>query len=299
MLKLLISLIITVNLFGFDYNLKPKQVSNNVWCFFGKLEGPKKSNGGNMVNTCYIATKYNYVVFDSGPSYEYARQAYEEMFKIKQLRVNTVITSHNHDDHWLGNSFYKENFNSKIIGVKPGEELRMFDILSKSAIKNTKVIKIDKHIKTTTTLNIGSEEFEIVTLGYKAHTQEDIFVYMPKRKILFASDIVMNGRITSNRHGSVIGQIKALELIDSKDWEILVPGHGYIIDKTAADESKLYFKLLKERVLKAIEDDVDSIDVLELIKMEEFKDKAMYKFLNKQNVMQAYEELELLEDEEE
>ena len=296
MKKILLISVLSLSLFGFEYNLTPKKVSDNVWCFFGKLEGPKKSNGGNMVNTCYIATNNSFVVFDSGPTYEYARQAYKEMSRIKQLDVNTVITSHNHDDHWLGNSFYKENFNAKLVGIHPGEELRMFDILSKDAIKNTKVVEIDDYIKKNTTLNIDGEVFEIISIGYKAHTQEDIFVYLPKRKVLFASDLVMNGRITSNRDGSVIGQLKAIELINKKDWEVLIPGHGFIIDKTATDEAKLYFTLLQKRVQKALDDEVDSVDLNEVVKMDEFKEKAMFKFLNSQNVLDAYDELEFLED---
>jgi glyoxylase-like metal-dependent hydrolase (beta-lactamase superfamily II) len=299
MKKLLIVSLLSISLFGFDYNLKPKQVSDNVWCFFGKLEGPNKANGGNMVNTCYIATDKSFVVFDSGPTYEYARQAYEQMSKIKPLKVNTVIASHDHDDHWLGNSFYKEKFGAKIVGIKPGEEVRMFDILSKDAIKNTKIIDVDKYIQKSTSLNIDGKKFEVIALGYKAHTQEDIFVYLPSEKVLFASDLVMNGRITSNRHGSVLGQIKAIEKINTNDWEVLIPGHGFIIDKTAADEAKLYFKLLKERVKKAIEDGADATDVTEIVKMDEFKDKAMFKGLNKQNILEAFNELEFADEDEE
>ena len=58
----------------FDYKLKATKVSNNVWCFLGALEGPSKENAGNMVNTCYVKTTDSYVVVDSGPSYQYAKQ---------------------------------------------------------------------------------------------------------------------------------------------------------------------------------------------------------------------------------
>ncbi len=61
------------------------------------------------------------------------------------------------------------------------------------------------------------------------------------------------------------------------------------------EESKLYFKLLKERILKAIEDDVDATEINDVVKLEEFKDKAMYDILNAHNVGFAYEELEMLE----
>ena len=38
--------------------------------------------------------------------------------------------------------------------------------------------------------------------------------------------MVMNGRVTSNRDGSVIGSLKALEIIKLKKWDVLVAGHG-------------------------------------------------------------------------
>jgi len=70
---------------------------------------------------------------------------------------------------------------------------------------------------------------------------------------------------------------------------------GYITGEKAMEESKLYFKLLKERILKAIEDDVDATEINDVVKLEEFKDKAMYDILNAHNVGFAYEELEMLE----
>ncbi|MEA3434008.1 MAG: MBL fold metallo-hydrolase, partial [Campylobacterota bacterium] len=268
---------------AFDYKLEPKKVSENVWCFFGALEGPNKSNAGAMVNTCYIKTKDSFVVLDSGPSYEYAKQSYEQMSKIAKLPVNNVILSHDHDDHWLGNSFYKEKFNAKLLGphsintnYKEGDETRMFRVLPKEAIKGTKIIKVDKSYEKSQLISIGGEMFEIVVMGRKAHTQDDYFVYMPKRKVLFAGDLAMNGRITSNRDGSLLGQIKAVEMMRSREWDILVPGHGFNVGKSALDEAERYFTLLHEGVVKALEDDVEMTDIGSVVTMEEFKDKAMF-----------------------
>jgi hypothetical protein len=105
----------------------------------------------------------------------------------------------------------------------------------------------------------------------------------------------MNGRITSGRHGSVMGQLKALAIMKKLDWKIMVPGHGFITDATAMDESQLYFDLTKERILKAIEEGVDSTEINEVVKLIEFKDKAMYDILNAHNVGFAFDELEMLE----
>lgn len=311
--KLSISLLVAITLFTlsayanmktstFDYKLEPKQVSENVWCFLGVLEGPSKTNAGAMSNTCYIKTKESFVVFDSGPSYAYAKQAYAQMSKIAKLPVDTVILSHEHDDHWLGNNFYKEEFNAALIGpksinenYKAGDETRMFRVLPKEAIEGTKIIRVDRSPQKSLLLSIGGEIFEIVPVETKAHTEEDYFVYMPKRKVLFAGDLVMNGRITSNRHGSLSGQLKAIEMIKSRDWDVLVPGHGFDTGKTALDEAELYFSLLHKRISKALDDDVEMTEIGSVIKMEEFKDKAMFKVLNGQNVADAFTEMEFAE----
>jgi len=120
---------------------------------------------------------------------------------------------------------------------------------------------------------------------------------MPKRKVVFAGDLVMNGRITSGRDGSVMGQLKAIDMLRKLDWKVLVPGHGFITDGTAMDEAEQYFTLTKERILKALEDDIDATEITEKVTLPEFKDKAMYDILNAQNIGYAYDELEMLDDE--
>jgi len=287
----------------FDYKLTPKKVADNVWCFFGALEKPTKENAGNMANNCYIKTKDGYLVMDTGPSYQFAKQAYEAMSKIEPLPVKYVVNSHHHDDHWLGNDFYKQKFGTTLIGpesintgYKEGDKTRMYKILPKNAIEGTHIIKLDKVAKEKYTLTLGGEKFEIIPMDVKAHTGDDVFIYMPERKVLFSGDLVMNGRITSGRHGSVMGQLKALDMMEKLDWKVLVPGHGLITDSTAIDEARLYFKLTKERILKAIESGVDATEITEKVKLEEFKDKAMYDILNAHNIGFAFDELEMLAD---
>jgi len=288
----------------FDYKLKPKKVADNVWCFFGAIEKPTKANAGNMANNCYIRTNDGYLVMDTGPSYQFALQAYDAMSKIEKLPVKYVVNSHEHDDHWLGNDFYKKKFNTTLVGpesintdYKDGDKTRMYKVLPSNAIKGTHIVKLDTTPKKPYTLMLGGEEFRIIPMDVKAHTKDDIFIYMPKRKVLFAGDLVMNGRITSGRDGSVMGQLKALDMIKKLDWKVLVPGHGFITDGTAMNEAEQYFTLTKERVIKALEDDIDATEITSKVTLPEFKGKAMYDILNAQNIGFAYDELEMLDDE--
>jgi len=302
--KIVIGLTISsLSLFGFEYKLEPKKVSENVWCFFGKLEMPTKENGGNMSNHCYIKASSSYILLDSGPTYKYAQTAYNEMVKIEKLPVSYVLNTHEHDDHWMGNSFYKEKFNAKLIGValqdknyQEGQPTRMHKLLTKDALDGTKIVKLDSHITKKKTMILDGEKFEFVPVG-QGHSHYDVFVYMPERKVLFAGDLVMNGRITSNREGLVIGQLKALKTIKEYDFDVLVPGHGFDVSKKAMDESVKYFSLLKTRILDAVEEDVGLEGVTKFVKMLEFKDKAMFDLLNNPNVHRAYSELEFYEEE--
>jgi len=288
---------------AFDYKLEPKKVADNVWCFLGALDKPTKENAGFMANSCYVKTSEGYFLMDSGPSYQFAKQAYAVMQKIADLPVKYVVNSHHHDDHWLGNDFYKKEFNATLIGpdsintnYKEGDKTRMYKVLPQNAIEGTHIIKLDKVPKEKMVVTLGGEEFDIYPMDVKAHTADDVFVHMPKSKVVFGGDLVMNGRVNSDRDGAVMGELKAIKFFRSLEWDVLVPGHGLITDKTALDETEQYFTLMKERVSKAIEDDVDATEITDRVKLEEFKDKAMYDLLNSRNVGYAFDELEMLDD---
>lgn len=223
---------------NFDYKLKPQKVSENIWCFFGKTEVPSKENGGFMANSCYIKAKDSYILIDTGANYNFAKQAYEAMQKIEDLKVSTIIITHEHDDHWMGNSFYKDRFNSTIYAPKSINENynenskpRIFEILDKNEMENTKVIKADVVVSDEKVINISDKTIKIIPTKLTAHTKDDLIVYLPDEKVIFTGDIIMNQRVTSNRDGSVIGTLKAIDLINSYYWNTLIAGHGTITDK--------------------------------------------------------------------
>ena len=295
-----------------DYNLKPVQVSERVWCFFGAMEMPTKENAGDMSNSCYIKGDDAWIAWDSGPSYIFAKQAYEAMQKIADMPVKAVIVSHEHDDHWLGNNYYKEVHHATIYGPAsinenyygprhidgkdyPGMQTRMIKALYQNAIRGTVLAKVDKSFEETTKLNISGVNLEYVKVGY-AHSEEDWFLYLPDDKTVLVADVVMNGRVTSNRDGIVVGQINALNAIKSREWDHLVPGHGFITDKTAADESVLYFSLLKDRVLEKMEEGVIADFITKEVTLDEFRDKDLYYVLSPGNVFRSYEELEMFDE---
>ncbi len=290
---------------AFEYDLKPVKVSQDVYCFFGAPENISKENGGNMVNSCFVQTKEGFVVIDSGPTYAYAQEAYNQMQAIKKLPVKFVINTHDHDDHWLGNSFYK-NKNALLIGprtyeqnVVVGMQTRMQQTLGEALYANTKVVKLDTVVDDNLTFTVADKTFEIKQWVKKAHTAGDLIVYLPQEKVVFAGDVVFNDRLTSLRDGSVIGSIKILEQIDALKPKVVVGGHGYRTDANATVALKNYLLELKEEVLKALDNDISIEEVTKVVTMPKYKNMKLYDVLHSRNVFDAYRELEMLDEEEE
>jgi len=305
-LRYIISILLSVSLgFGFDYNLKPQKLEEGVYCFFGKLENINKQNAGNMVNTCFVQTNKGFVVIDSGPTYAYATQAYAQMQKISPLPVRYVINTHDHDDHWLGNSFYKEK-GALLIGPRmyeqnifKGMKTRMQRVLGKTLYGKTSIVKLDTVVDSNLSLILGNKTFEIKQLEPIAHTKGDLIVYMPEYKLVFAGDLVFNDRLTSLRDGSLLGSLKVLDAIDALDAKIIVGGHGYMTDTNATKHLKQYLSTMKNEVQNALDNGISLETVTKQVIMPQYKTMKLYDVLHSRNVFDAYQELEMYEEEDE
>jgi len=301
---LIVSFLLLLPLWGFEYNLYPQKITEGVYCFFGKLKPIEKQNAGNVVNSCFVQTKEGFVVIDSGPTYSYAAQAYEQMQKIATLPVKYVINTHIHDDHWLGNSFYKSK-DALLIGPRTyeenivvGMETRIQRILGKELFGKTKIVNLDTIVDNNLTLTLGKEKFEIKQIEDVAHTKGDLVVYVPSKQSVFVGDLVFSGRLTSLRDGSILGSLSALDKIDAYHAKHIIGGHGYVTDANASKEFRAYLLEIKREVLKAIDEDVGMEEIVKKVSMPAYKKMKLYDVLHARTIVDAYRELEMMDDEE-
>ena len=297
MKSLLIFITIIQSLSGFDYNLKPKKISATTHCFFGLSEVMDEHNNGNMSNSCFVNMGSSYLVIDSGPTYQYAEQAYKKMQKIKNLPISYVVNTHVHDDHWLGNSYYIET-GAKIVGSSGFTSetrvatTRMQKRISKEAfLKTTQVFPLI-FVEDEKVLDFYTRQVHIKSVHKKAHTASDLLIYIPDEKIVFVGDIVFNDRLPSIRDGNLKGWIAALDTIRAMDVAFIVGGHGEIVDRTAIDMTYNYVKTLQEQVSLMIEEGQDIAYAVNAVQMEEFKDINFYDSMHRQNVEIAFRMLE-------
>ena len=283
---------------AFEYGLKPEKVNDKVYCFFGKPEVMDKKNNGNMVNSCFVDLGKEWLVIDPGPTYAYAKEAWNEISAVKKMPKATVINTHMHDDHWLGNGFYISQ-GAEVLGasafkeeVNPSAVTRMEQRISKEAYALTSPKLPTKMVDQNSTLHIDGNEIRLIKVERKAHTSGDILVYLPKMQTIFCGDVVFNDRIPSLRDGDINGWIEALEMIRAMKLPYVIGGHGNRVGSDALDLTYGYLVELRDEVREAIDNDVGIEDAVKTIKMEAFASAALYDVMHAQNIEAAYRMLE-------
>ena len=78
----------------------------------------------------------------------------------------------------------------------------------------------------TACLHATSRRIDLLHLGPAAHTTNDIIVWLPDERILFAGDLVWGAGTPFALSGSISGWLSALERLEALSPAIVVPGHG-------------------------------------------------------------------------
>jgi glyoxylase-like metal-dependent hydrolase (beta-lactamase superfamily II) len=285
----------STTLFAFDYHLKPYKISDGIYCFFGLPSQVTHSNGGNMINSCYLESNKGYIVIDSGPTYTYAQNAYKLMEQKKKLPVRYVINTSSEEVHVLGNEFYKEQ-GAEILAPKDYAQyfnekkpLELKKILKGNILENTRIIDVDRYIDKEEVLTLGDIKLYIkVAQNDNGH----IYVYLKEKKIVFAGDMIFNNRmIPLKKNRSLISWEKELEKLEKLDWIDIVSAHGYKTRRSAMNHTKSYLALLKNEIDNAIKHGTSKEKILQSITLSSFSSDRLYDTWQVQNVSIAYEEL--------
>lgn len=92
----------------------------------------------------------------------------------------------------------------------------------------------DRPVTGWDTLRLGGREAVIIHPG-QAHSAGDLMLWLPRERVLFAGDILLEDGVTMVVDGSSKVLLRTLVLIDSLNPKTVIPGHGRI----AADPREL------------------------------------------------------------
>lgn len=224
----------------FDYRLKAQAVADNVYVFVGRTEDFSTDNGGNIVNTGFIVAPQGVVVIDSGPSVRYGRQMRQAIARVTDKPIALVINTHHHPDHFLGNQAFADMPIGALAETRQGivsdgnafaENLYR---MSGDWMKGTEVLAPNRTLAAGP-LEVAGRHLQLVALD--GHTGADLAVVDEASGVLFAGDLVFNGRAPTTPHADVAHWLAALDRLEAMTrapgFKRLVPGHGDVAHDAA------------------------------------------------------------------
>jgi cyclase len=187
--------------------------------------------GGWMVNNCGVVVDGSggAVLVDTTSTERRNRALLAEVAKVSSGAPRAVVNTHHHPDHTYGNGFLPRET------VVIGHEQCRAEVL-RAGLEATKVITEPDYGDLTLrppevtfadrlTLHLLEFPVELRHVG-RAHTSNDVLVWLPEQRVLFAGDLAFAGGQPFLLEGSVGGFRGAVAQMRELAPEVLMPGHG-------------------------------------------------------------------------
>ncbi len=258
-----------VNAAELVYRLHPVEIAPGCYVVVGSEDHFNTVNGGNIVNIGFVVTDDGVVVVDSGMSRRYGEALRRAIDKVSGgLRIERVIVTHGHPDHYLGNQafldvpVYGGPGTVNLINTS-GEDftVNMYRLVG-DWMRGTESLPPNREAKPGR-FKVGDHRFELFRFG--GHTVEDLVLLDESCGALYAGDLVFNTRTLSTPHADIETWLANLEKLKSIPFKILIPGHGEVSEGTAAIEQTIdYLRWIERRLQRAFRAGLDMTEVMEL-----------------------------------
>jgi glyoxylase-like metal-dependent hydrolase (beta-lactamase superfamily II) len=225
--------------------LRAQRVAPDTWFVQGAAALGSAANRNFISIAGFVVTGDGVVVIDALGSPKLADELIAEIGRITPQPIRYLIVTHYHADHIYGLQAFKA-VGASIVAHAAGREYLGSDTarLRLEASRRdllpwvddkTQLVGADRWLdQRDTTLRVGGFEFQIRHAG-PAHTAEDLVVFVPRSGVLFAGDLVFQGRIPFVGQADSEQWIASLtRLLDFKA-RVVVPGHGPASTDPAAD----------------------------------------------------------------
>ncbi|MES9862839.1 MAG: MBL fold metallo-hydrolase [Candidatus Thiodiazotropha sp. LLP2] len=299
----LIALLTLIMVSGAAQAFEVVKVNERVYALVGDLGQRSAENLGHNMTSGFIVGDNGVAVVDPGACHTDAAAIETAIRNVTDKPVRWVINTGGQDHRWLANGYFKKQ-GAEIVASAAGREFMQEN--AEQQISNIKQrvgdacgepspVFPDKTLTDRYQLPMQGLNVELRFTG-GAHTPGDLFVWLPKDKILFTGDAVYVQRLLGVFPGGLQRWINTLEIMrDELKPEILVPGHGHVTQlNEALRDSYDYLTMLKQRIEQRIaEGAFDPVEAAEGLDQSEFSYLRNYDQLSfrAMNALRAAEEL--------
>ncbi len=279
--------------------MQAKQVVAGVYYVQGVSEMGSSANQNFISNAGFVVTPAGVVVVDALGSPELARRLLNEIKKVTAKPVHTVVLTHYHADHIYGLQVFKD-LGAHIVAHGAAREYLTSDTArlrlesSRQELwpwvdEKTRLVSADEWLLGPKTLTVGGIRFEIQPVG-PSHTAEDLVVYLPQQKVLFAGDLVFRNRIPFVGQADSRHWIDAMQSLLQFDARWVVPGHGPISNDAKGDMmlTRDYLIYLREAMGRAAKDMEPFESAYSSTDWSKFEKMPLFKSANRMNAYNTY-----------
>lgn len=224
--------------------LTPVQLTPSVWYVQGLTALGSPANQNFISNAGFIVTGQGVVVIDALGSPALAQQLVEAIRKVTPQPITHVIVTHYHADHVYGLQVFRA-LGARILAHNAARSYLNSDNarlrlqasrqeLSPWIDANTELVEADEWLEAERELDLGGLRLQIKHVG-PSHTPEDLVVYLPQQRLLFAGDLVFRARIPFVGQADSRRWIAALDGLLALDTRLIVPGHGPVSESARED----------------------------------------------------------------
>lgn len=224
--------------------MRAQQVSPSAWYVEGLSALGSGANQNFISNAAFVVTATGVVVIDALGSPALAERLMAEIRKVTPLPVTHVIVTHYHADHIYGLQAFKAQgahivAHRAALAYLNSDTARLRLAASRNDLapwidETTHLVPADEWIDGPTTLTVGGVRLLLQPVG-PSHTPEDLVIYMPHEKVLFAGDLVFRSRIPFVGQADSGHWIEALGTLLAFDTSVIVPGHGPLSNEARKD----------------------------------------------------------------
>jgi glyoxylase-like metal-dependent hydrolase (beta-lactamase superfamily II) len=279
--------------------MKPVQVTPSAWYVEGVSALGSSANQNFISNAGFVVTPEGVVVIDALGSPALAERLMAEIAKITPQPVKWVIVTHYHADHIYGlQAFQKAG--ARILAHRAAREYLNSETarlrleasrqdLAPWIDENTRLVPPDEWVDDERRLRLGGVDFVIKHLG-PAHTPEDLAVYVPSERLLFAGDLVFRSRIPFVGQADSGHWIQALDVLLGFDATVVVPGHGPLSAEPRKDMqlTRDYLAYLRKTMGEAARNLEPFESAYEATDWSAFEALPLFKVANRMNAYNTY-----------
>ena len=216
-------------------------------------------------NAGFIVTRDGVVVIDALASPKQGEALLRTIRGVTRQPVRWLVLTHHHPDHHFGAVVFRRagakviaHPDTRVLAGDAGQDALVADwvrVVGLDAMRGFEFADVpDRPVTGTDTLRLGGRTI-VVTAAGGGHSAGDLMVWLPKERVLFAGDLLIEDGVTMVVDGSARALTGGLAAIDRLAPRVAVPGHGGIPADPAAlvARTRAYITGLETAMRAAVE----------------------------------------------